>query len=208
MGLNPNDLADDPTPTGQQPPAGKPPLSVESLHQELQTVRSEAAKYRTQNRDLRKLLSTLSGDELPDGQAPPALPTLQQRVEKMGAEHKAEVRTLKIQKQLIAASHKRGLDDPDYLEYQLGRTGQLDGLDPDAEGFADDLDERVAELLVNRPELRGQHPTNFPPGGTGAQFRPSEPRVQLTRESLAAMSPEEVVAAKDSGLLDRMLGRG
>jgi hypothetical protein len=201
MGSTPDDLADNQQSDNQQ----QQQLPPEALHQELQKVRIEAAKYRTQNRDLRKLLSTLSGDELPEGQAPPALPTLQQRVEKMGAEHKAEVRTLKIQKQLIAASAKRGIEDADYLEYQLGRSGQLDGLDPDAEGFADDLDERVAELLVNRPELRGRQ--RDIPITTGAQFRPGPASNQISRSDLANMTPEEIDAARRSGQLNAILGR-
>jgi hypothetical protein len=205
MGLNPDDAIDDPTPTDRQ--QQQPPQTVESLQGMLQEVRKEAARYRTQNRDLRKLMGALTGEEPPEGAAPPDLNTLKQRFEKVGADHKAEVRSLKLRNGLQAASHKHGMDDPDYLEFHLTKSGSLKDLDVDAASFADDLDLAVDELLANRPELRGGRPGGFAPI-TGMEIRGGEPpSAQLTRTDLAFMSEEEVDNARRRGLLDSLLGR-
>jgi hypothetical protein len=210
MAIDPGDLTDatDDTapPTGQQR-RELPPLTPETLHAELQSVRSEAARYRMQNRDLRKLLSTVSGEEVPEGRPAPDLATLQKRFESLTAGDKATIRTLKIQKHLLTTSHKHGIEDPEYLEFALSKSGSLSDMDPDAEGFVDDLDTRVEELLENRPEVRGRQGVVVPSPNT-AQFRPTTLSTgQLSRAAVSSMSPEEISAALASGQLNALLGR-
>jgi hypothetical protein len=185
-------------------------MTLESIHAELQTVRSEAARYRTSNRDLRKLMAAMTGEEVPEGGHAPDLAHLQKRFDSQNAGSQATIRTLKVQKALMAVSHRRNIGDAEYLEYALSKSGALADLDPDAEDFRDALDERVGEFLVSRPEVRGQHSgPPLPPHGTGAQFRPNAniSSGQLSRAAVNAMSPEEVSAALASGQLNALLGR-
>jgi hypothetical protein len=209
MGLNPDDLTEDPAPGGQpqQQPRPIADLDPEALRHELQMVRGEAAKYRKSNRTFRTMLAELTGHEVPDGQVPPDLDTL-----KRGMDSRiGEVRSLKIARGLDNAAHRHGVSDPDLLGAYLERGGRLKNLDPDAEDFADRIDELVAETVTEKPVLRGD-PGATRTGGAaptaGARFSGGEQhRAQLTRSSLASMTPEEVTDAMHRGLLDRLLGR-
>jgi hypothetical protein len=208
MGLNPDDLADDPTtteqPTGQQS-RELPPMTLESTHAELSRTRSEAAKFRTQNRDLRKLLSSVSGEEVPEGSHPPDLATLQSRFAHLTAGDKAAIVGLKLDLGLERASRKHGVERPSVLKAFLADGGKLTGLDPAAETFESDLSDLIAETLENAPELRGR--SAMPPGGTGAQFRPGPTSQQITRGDLAHMTSSEIAEAHKTGKLDALLGR-
>ena len=81
---------------------------------------------------------------------------------------------------------------------------KLQALDPDADSFADDVAFHVADAVENEPALRSE---SAGPRRTSAPMTPAPTSQQLTREDLAAMSADEIDAARRRGLLEEILGR-
>src|SRR5437867_3095006 len=125
MSHPPSDLNDTPPPDDQQQPP-PPPLTPELLHKELAKVRGEAAKYRTQNRELRKLMGELTGDDPASFTAPPDLNTLRQRYDERGA----ELRATKLDLGIERAAHRHGVQKPAVLRAFLDAEGSLKAFDP------------------------------------------------------------------------------
>lgn len=206
MSSNADDLAAaDATGQQQQTPIDQVPPEFRA---ELQRTRGEAAKYRRQNGDIRKMLSTVLGEEVPEGSLPPDQATVTARFEKMIGGHKTEVRELKMRNGLLQVGHRLGVEDVDVLHAVLSQAGSIKDLSPDEPTFMDDLEGIVAETLENKPVLKGGRPSDIP-STTGARFTapPQTARQQLTRQDLATMTPEQVDAARSAGLLDQLLGR-
>src|SRR5437879_497077 len=112
------DPTDDSDPTDQQP---TPPPRDQGSDPDFQAwiadpvnakhsreLRSEAAKYRIQNRDLRKMLASVSGEELPAGAPPPDLATLKANLDKRESEN----RTLRLDLGLERASRRHDIQRP------------------------------------------------------------------------------------------------
>lgn len=114
-----------------------------------------------------------------------------------------EIRELKVGKALAESFHKHGAAKPSLVRAYLAETNQLGQFDPDAEDFLEVIDTVVGETLAENSELRGStaapRSTLDPSGTSGA-------RPRLTREEVAAMDPDAVVAARRRGDLDHLLG--
>jgi hypothetical protein len=206
MSSNPDDLTTDQQPEGQQQPTPIEQVPPEELRKQLQLTRTEAARYRVKNRDLSKMIGTLTGEEVPEGSQPPDLATLKQRMDKRDGDRKSEVHTLRLDLGLERASRKHGVERPSVLKAFLTDAGTLASLDPLAATFEDDLSVIVEEAIENAPELRGR-PGGDVPHTTGARFSAPAPSQQVTRSSLAGMTPTEVAESLRSGALDGILGR-
>jgi hypothetical protein len=203
MAIDSQDLADDPTPEGQQQPPPGPShhtndpdyrtwLAVPINAHHSQELRRENAAHRVKNRTLTEQLKGLD----PDGTGRASLSGVHQ-----------ELRQLKVDNMVLSTAHKQGVSDLRRLRFELSESDALKTLDPSDAHFAEDVDSLIGELVVQVPELKSGGRQSFPPQGTGAQFRPGPTSTQISRSDLANMTPEEIDAARRSGKLNAILGR-
>lgn len=114
---------------------------------------------------------------------------------------------------LIAAAVKAGAVDPDAVVALVA----ADAVEVGDDGNAKGADDAVKALLDAKPYLRTptSEPTDSQESGTSTPSKPNgsadggtrETRPgQLTREHLKTMKPDEIVAAKEAGQLNDLLG--
>jgi hypothetical protein len=154
------------------------------LRAELGRTRREAARYRQEARTLR---------EGPEGAGVKAL--------------HGEIRDLKVRTGIAESLHKHGVARPALLRAYLIDSGAMQRLDPASADFSEQIDTAIGEALEAEPGLKGRGSTasvsgvEFPGGSS------QHTNNQLTREEVAAMSPEDVVKARAAGQLNNLLGR-
>lgn len=112
----------------------------------------------------------------------------------------AENRTLKLDLGLERAIAKHGAKRS--IRGLLVDNGSLGKLDPSKDDFEQTVEDLISETLQSAPEFRGPSV----PTRSSAPFRPPVAREQLSRSDLAFLSPEEIVKAREAGLLDELLG--
>jgi hypothetical protein len=163
---------------GQQ--QADPQGRIKQLEAQLADARREAAGYRIQNR----------------GQLPAVI-----------KEKDGEIAGLKVRAGLAEAMHQHGIGG---RQAKLARAMLLDSgamaklqEKVGADDFEELLDTHVSELLEENPELRGFQ--GSPKGGTEITGGTGQP-IPYTREEIAAMRPEDVVALRRSGRLGHLLG--
>jgi len=209
-------------PTDRQPTDGPEPNTFEEAmgylgrtrqqlahaNSELDKVRKEAAGYRTGTRGrVTRELSAMLGEPVADDAEPPSFDDLKPRLETALTATRAKddrIRSLNLDLHLERAFSRHGAKGDvtrAFLDAQ-GHTKRLQALDPEREDFQAAIDDAVGEVLVGAPELRG----SSSPARTSAPFRPPVPREQLSRADLKFLSPDEVVKAREAGLLDDVLG--
>ena len=180
----PVDPANDPV-DPPEPPEAQPADWAEQRR----ALRKEAAGFRVQAREAKEALEKFG----PEGYQA----TLKAK--------DGEIRELKVGKALAESFHKHGAAKPTLVRAFLAEAGQLGQFDPSAEDFLEHVDTIVGETLAANPELRGS--SAAPRSGLDPSAA-SGARPLLTREELAAMDPEAVIAARRRGDLDHLLGRG
>jgi hypothetical protein len=205
-----SDSANPPPPTGTPPRTPTDPPSPDyRAHQDdaafkqwleadpaniqhTRALRGEAATYRKRARAAEQQLAALDTD----GSGRVSL-----------AVHQQEIRTLRIENGLLDVSHRLGVGNVKLLKAYMADS--LTDIDPSEPTFLDDLTAKIEEALEAEPALKSGRPgiTSGIAPRTGAQFTPAPPSVQLSRADVNRMTPEEIVAAKDKGLLDSILGR-
>jgi len=91
------------------------------------------------------------------------------------------------------------------LALKLIDTSGID-VNDDGEVDSDALNQAIADLLTEYPELAADGGSRFGGSGDqGAKGKPSKP-AQLSENDLKSMTPEQVVAARLSGQLNTLLG--
>lgn len=216
MAVNPpSDQAGDPPADWQQQVTT---LQQQLAHSnsELDRVRKEAAGYRTASRGrITRELSEMLGEPVAQDAEPPsfddlkprlatALTTLKAKDDELKVKD-ARIRSQALDLHLERAYSRHGAKGDvtrAYLDAQ-GHTKRLQALDPEREDFSEAVDDAVAEVLVDAPELKG----STAPIRSSAPFRPPQHFEQLGVEEVNAMEPEQVAAALRSGKLNRLLGR-
>lgn len=78
-------------------------------------------------------------------------------------------------------------------------------VDADGEPSADDIEDAIAQFLSDYPEFAADKSKFSGTADQGTKGKQSKER-QLTREQLKSMSPEQIQAAQDKGLLKDLLG--
>lgn len=170
-------------------------------HAELEKTRREAAGYRTGNKGLLGEVARAMGLDPAASDFEPG---------KLGAaltDKQQEIRDLKVGKALAETLHRKGVayESAKLARAVLSDAGILRNLDPNAADFAEALETHVSEVMEEHPQLRG---VARPAGRSGPDFTTSGVHNdQISRDELAAMSPEQIVAARAAGHLDSILGR-
>ena len=111
---------------------------------------------------------------------------------------------MKVGKALAEAFHKHGAAKPSLVRAFLTDSGAMATFDPSSPSFEEHVSDTVAETLQRNPELRAQNIAQR----SGGDFRGGVPSSkQITRQELAAMTPDEINRARQAGLLNDVLGR-
>lgn len=173
----PEPTTDAPAPDGA--PEGDAPQTFDKAY--VEGLRAEAAKYRTQLRDitqsqqtqmdtLAKALGLKSDDEKPD---PAAL------AEQLSAQQ-AAARTASIELAIFRTATAAGAD-PDALLDSRSFLAKVTGLDPSDEGFTTAMTDAVKAAVEANPKLRqvrvaGASSVDHSAGGSGEGRRSGKPR--------------------------------
>jgi len=114
------------------------------------------------------------------------------------------IRGLKLRATLSENLHRLGMK-PGLTRAALIDQGHMEKLSAavDATDFDEQVSTVLEELAENMPEVRGSGPV---PIRTSAPMRPPVARQQLSRADLELLSPDEIVQARETGLLDELLG--
>lgn len=159
-------------------PKGPLPDDPAVLRAELEKVRREAAKYRTENRDLKPL-----ADKARDMEE--ANKTELQKLTDQSSKDKADATAARDELARIRVAISKGLP--------LELASRLQGADET------EMNEDADRLLeVMKPAT--------PQGSADGGARGTQPQGQLTRDALKTMTPEQIVEAKAKGLLNDVLG--
>ena len=175
----PTDPAEPPTDPPAEPPSGEPsepspleqqaqdaieqlkragqevPKALEDAVKEFRQARREAANYRTQSReqeqqqaDAMKGLAKAFGLELKDDE-PPNPEELQQQIQ----QSQDDARTARVELAAYRSASRHGAD-PDALLDSRTFLAKVDGLDPGADDFDEQLDAAVTASLEANPRLK------------------------------------------------------
>lgn len=165
---------------------------VSALRKELERVRREAAKYRTERKQLseefealKKRMAQALGLASEDTPADPD--KLAKELEQIRTKYRLE----RSRNAVFAAATKAGAD-PELTWAMLYASGAIGNLDVDDEGFTEAIAERVQEALKAHPNLKvaqkpGVGSNTNPSGGDG-----NAPPAVYTRSKLASMSYDEI----------------
>ncbi|RZU64930.1 hypothetical protein EV379_1241 [Microterricola gilva] len=134
-------------------------------------------------------------------------PAEEQALEQARIEARAEA-TEKANKRLIGAELKAaatGKVKNPALALKLIDTSGID-VDDDGEVDSDALNQAIAALLVDYPELAADGGSRFGGGADqGAKGKTSKP-AQLSEQDIKSMTPEQIGAARAAGQLNTLLG--
>lgn len=165
-------------------------------------LRQESAGYRNKLRDTEAQLAELKKAQMSDEERREA------RLTELATQNQAlegQVKAARLEAAVSAAAGKLDIVDPDAAVRLLDLTGVTYGDD----GAPENIDTLLAALLEARPYLRRPDPQPSVPQA-GSPANPAKPTPQgaaLTRDDLARMSPEQIMAAEKGGQLDHLLGR-
>lgn len=160
-------------------------------------VKAERQKRRDVEAELERLRAEAAkkpGDEQPTPEQ------IRAEAEK-AATQKANARI--VRSEIRAAAAGKLADPKDALtflnpdQFEVDENGEVD---------PDEIAEAIDELLKNKPYLAAQGGKRFQGTADGGAARNAGKPKQLTREDLAGMSAEQIVAAKAEGRLDQLLG--
>jgi hypothetical protein len=194
----------------ETPPAEKPAEDVASLPEWAQKLlaktRTEAASNRTKateqatalqaTRDAIAKALGLQGEEDPVAAAKTAT---EQRDAAM-----TEARTTRIENAVLRSAGKHGAD-PEALTDSRSFMRTLEGIDPAANDFADQVDAAIKGAVEANPGLlKAGAPAPARSGGPVGGGAPVPG--QLTKDDLKRMTPEEIAKAKDEGRCNALLG--
>jgi hypothetical protein len=113
-----------------------------------------------------------------------------------------EARSTRIENAVLRSANKNGAD-PESLTDSRSFMRALEGLDPAADDFADQVDSAIKKAVEANPNLKVGTPAPRSGGPVGGG--PAVPG-QLTREDLKDMSSEQIEEARVAGRLNQMLG--
>lgn len=184
-----------PPQAGQEPPA---PRTIEDLPDFAQRIvreaRTEAAKYRTQLRDVEQSVETKLTEQRDAlaralGLAPEEVTPEQIAAERDAAKARADAESARARTSAVELATFRAAA---LMQADLGKlmdsrsfVATLDGLDPSAEGFADLVRDKVAAALEGNPGWKLAAPPPAPaPGAPPAAPPPLQP------PSVPASSPQ------------------
>ena len=214
----PNEDTGTPNPEPTPPPETKPtpgasagaqPDDVGSLPEWAQKLirdtRQEAATHRTKANEIstkhQEALDAIAAALGLKGDDDPATAAKTAAEERDAA--RQEARATKIENAVLRIAAKHGAN-PEALTDSRSFMKQLEAIDPAAEDFAAQVDAAVKKAVEANPSLKGASPAPARSGGPvgGGAAIP----VQLTREDLLKMSPEEIVQADKDGRLKSIKG--
>lgn len=194
--------ADPPAPAGDPGQPSTPDSGRAFDDTYVAKLRQESAGYRNKLRDTEAQLAELRQAQMSDEERREArlteLATQNQALE-------AQVKAARLEAAVTAAAGRLDIVDPDAAVRLLDLTGVTYGDD----GAPENIDTLLAGLLEARPYLRRPDPQPpVPQAGSPANpARPTPQGATLTRDDLARMTPEQVMAAEKGGQLDHLLGR-
>lgn len=143
-------------------------LDEAGLRAELERARKEAAKYRTERNAERDKIGQMES-QLAGIQKALGIETEQADPEALQAklsERDSQLRDLKVGMELRDIAGKHQADLP-LLEAVLRSKGKLNGLDPESQSFAQDLEGLVTEAINGNPKLKASVQGT---GSSGADF--------------------------------------
>ena len=165
-------------------------------------LRQESAGYRNKLRDTEQQLAELRQAQMSDEERREA------RLTELASQNQAlegQVKAARLEAAVTAAAGRLDIVDPDAAVRLLDLTGVTYGED----GAPENIDTLLNGLLEARPYLRRPDPAPSVPQA-GSPANPAKPTPQgatLTRDDLARLSPEQIMAAEKDGQLDHLLGR-
>lgn len=219
--------AQPPAPSGTAPAPAAPvtPATFDQWIQDpvnagfVKTLRDEAAGHRTGKKAAEdRAQGILAAVMQAAGLQPDGKPDPEKVIAELRTQHDqtaAELRQLRIDGALSAAASKHQAD-PRLARALLLSDGALNGLDPAAADFADQLDAALAKVVAEVPAVKlapaapAPPPAPAAPPVSGGQFNGPGAQngvAQLTRDDLKGMTPEQIVAAQKEGRLDALLRR-
>jgi hypothetical protein len=176
------------------------PAGEKALHAEKERRKAAEKTARENKARLEALEAELT--RLKNGGEDDAAKAVREAREKAEADAltKANARILKAEVKAAAAGK---LSDPadalrflDVSDFEVDADGNVD---------TDAIKEAVDDLLKSKPYLAAQGGARFKGSADGGARKGSRPS-QLTRDDLKGLSPEQIVAAKNEGRLDDLLG--
>lgn len=172
------------------PPVGDPPEPPKGLpddpailKDELEKVRREAARYRTERNELRPLADKAR-------EADEATKTEIQKLTEAAAKATAEAEASRLELSRLRVATSKGLP-PELASRLQGATD---------EEMAEDADRLLAVVKPAEP------PQPPPPGDADGGPRGTPQPGQLTRADLSGMTPEQINDAREKGQLNQLLG--
>lgn len=165
-------------------------------------LRQESAGYRNKLRDTEQQLAELKQSQMSEEERREArLAELTSRNQTL----EDQVKAARLEAAVSAAAGRLDIVDPDAAVRLL----DLTGVTYNDDGAPENIDTLLNGLLEARPYLRRPDPAPAVPQA-GSPANPAKPTPQgttLTRDDLARMSPEQIMAAEKNGQLDHLLGR-
>lgn len=189
------DVVDD-EPYSEPEPRGK--LGKKDLQAELSRARRDAARYRTQLRELRAQTQGAQNGGQP--QADKLSGQVASEAEARAAAAEAIARTTAVEAAVARLAPKLGAD-PDALLDSRKFVDKLTKLDPTAEDFADSITSEVKKAVKKNGRFKSTPSASTPGASSSGTFTGSGGERLLTREDLKAMSGTEIREAMDAGKL-------
>ena len=116
---------------------------------------------------------------------------------------RAQAKSVKIENAVLKAAVKAGAD-PESLTDSRSFMAKLSDIDPDADDFGAQVGAAIKAAVDANPALKVGGVTVTRSGGAVSGASPAVG--QLSREDLKAMTPDEIVKAKENGQLNALLG--
>lgn len=181
------------------PPAENDPDkgAKDALVAEREARRKEREERKQLRDELAALKQQLADKDKPADEA--ALDAARREAE-TAANERANERIVKAELRAAAAGKVSNLT----ALTRLADVSQID-VDQDGNPSADDIEDAITQFLTDFPEFaadKSKFTGSADQGSKGKQTKPG----QLTQNDLKNMSPEQINAARDAGLLDKLLG--
>lgn len=192
------DPTSDTSPPAVEPDSGGKPFDDTYIAK----LRQESAGYRNKLRDTEQQLAELRQSQMSEEERREA------RLAELTSRNQAledQVKAARLEAAVVAAAGRLDIVDPDAAVRLLDLTGVTYSDD----GAPENIDALLNGLLEARPYLRRPDPAPTV-GQSASPANPAKAAPQgaaLTRDDLARMSPEQIMAAEKNGQLDHLLGR-